>query len=221
MPPDPSTLGVLVSGGLDSGILLAWLLDQGNTVQPFYIQCGQYWQLAERHALDDFLACLARPTLRPVVELQQPLADLYAGHWSVTGRGIPGYDTPDEAVFLPGRNALLVLKAALWCQMHGIGKLALATLASNPFSDAGDEFFTYLQRCLNLSNAAPLELLRPFGQLKKKQVMELGTPYPLERTFSCIDPRGLRQCGRCNKCAERRVAFDLVARPDLTEYADG
>ena len=36
---------------------------------------------------------------------------------------------PDEAVFLPGRNALLTIKAALWCQMHGINELAVATLA--------------------------------------------------------------------------------------------
>src|SRR5437660_1581746 len=126
---DPQNTGVLVSGGLDSAILLAWLLDQGHGVQPFYIQSHLHWQAAERAALDAFLRRVASARLAPLVELQQPLADLYVGHWSLTGRDIPSQHAPDEAVFLPGRNALLILKAALWCQLHGIDRLALATLS--------------------------------------------------------------------------------------------
>ena len=64
--------------------------------------------------------------------LDLPLADLYDNHWSIHGKNVPGPDTPDDAVFLPGRNALLVIKAALWCQNHEIETLALAPLASNP-----------------------------------------------------------------------------------------
>ena len=67
--------------------------------------------------------------------LKLPLADIYGDHWSITGRNIPVAGTSDEAVYLPGRNAILIIKAALWCQLHGIKELALATLASNPFKD--------------------------------------------------------------------------------------
>ena len=70
-----------------------------------------------------------------------PLADLYGDNWSIAGRDVPDAESPDEAVYLPGRNALLCIKPVLWCGMHGIGRLALATLAGNPFSDASDEFF--------------------------------------------------------------------------------
>jgi 7-cyano-7-deazaguanine synthase len=42
---------------------------------------------------------------------------------------------------------------------------------------------------------------------------------PLECTFSCIDPVGDTHCGRCNKCAERRHAFQIAEIPDLTPYA--
>ena len=38
-----TTIGVLASGGLDSSILLAHLLGQGDRVQPFYIRKGLYW----------------------------------------------------------------------------------------------------------------------------------------------------------------------------------
>ena len=50
--------------------------------------------------------------------------------------------------------------------------------------------------------------------------MELGRGVPLELTFSCFAPSGDRHCGRCNKCAERKGAFALIAAEDPTEYAE-
>ena len=70
----------------------------------------------------------------PLVQLEMPLRDLYGSHWSMTGAQVPDDHTPDEAVFLPGRNPLLLIKPALWCLTHGVGQLALATLAAEPVS---------------------------------------------------------------------------------------
>ena len=46
---------LLVSGGLDSSILLKHLLDVGRRVKPLYIQGGLCWQAVERMALDRYL----------------------------------------------------------------------------------------------------------------------------------------------------------------------
>lgn len=211
-------IGLLISGGLDSAILLGHLLEEGRRVQPFYIDCGLVWQAAERRALEQFLRAMAGPWLAPLVTLELPLGDLYARHWSVTGRDVPLAGSTDEAVYLPGRNALLVVKAGLWCQMHDVAELALATLGSNPFSDATAEFFRDLESTLNRSAGAPLRVVRPFGQLDKRQVMELGRRYPLQWTFSCIAPVDGLHCGRCNKCAERQAAFRLIEMADPTVY---
>ena len=69
---------------------------------------------------------------------------------------VPGADTPDEAVYLPGRNALLAIKAALWCQLHDIDVLAVATLKSNPFDDASASFFHHLGLALSAMPTRPL-----------------------------------------------------------------
>jgi 7-cyano-7-deazaguanine synthase len=218
-PPHPSTLGVLVSGGLDSCILVGDQVRHGRTVQPFYIRTGLTWQSAELPALKRFLVAIAAPNLQPLITLDLPLDDLYAGHWSLTGRNTPDAASPDEAVFLPGRNALLVIKAAIYCQLHGIPQLALAPLGTSPFEDAGPQFFREFQAAMNRGVASPVELLRPFGNTDKRHVMELGEGLPLHLTFSCIHPvRGLH-CGQCNKCAERHHAFTLVGRDDPTTYA--
>ncbi|HEX4131600.1 MAG TPA: 7-cyano-7-deazaguanine synthase [Pirellulales bacterium] len=212
-------VGVLCSGGLDSAILVGHLLAAGKHVQPFYIESQLYWQRAELLALRRWLEAIRSPRLAELVVLDLPLGDLYRGHWSVTGRSVPDDRSPDEAVFLPGRNALLIVKAALWCQLHAIGELALATLATNPFGDSSDEFFGALERALNLGGPAALRIVRPMGHLTKQQVMQLGRAMPLERTFSCIAPVNLEHCGRCNKCAERHVAFTAAGMHDPTVYA--
>lgn len=213
-------VGLLLSGGLDSSILLGQLLERGRIVQPFYIASGLHWQRAELYWLRRFLAAMAGEGLRSLVVLELPLADVYAGHWSVTGLGVPDAETSDEAVYLPGRNPLLVIKAALWCRLNGIRELALAPLGSNPFADATPEFFAEFQSALNRATLGDVRLLRPFERLTKRDVMRLGRRYPLEWTFSCIHPSATLHCGQCNKCHERREAFRLIGADDPTVYAE-
>jgi len=95
----------------------------------------------------------------------------------------------------------------------------LAPLKSNPFPDATEDFFGAYETALNLATDGHLRIVRPFGQLSKTQVMELGSKYPLGLTFSCIAPVGELHCGRCNKCAERRKAFTSAGLTDPTGYA--
>src|SRR5213592_3819534 len=115
-PPDPTgPLAVLASGGLDSAVLLAEAARAYPAVFPLYVRVGSFWEAAEREHLGRFLGAIAGPSLRPLVVLDQPVADVYGPHWSLTGKGVPGADTPDDAVFLPGRNVLLLAKPLLWC----------------------------------------------------------------------------------------------------------
>jgi 7-cyano-7-deazaguanine synthase len=215
------TIGVLASGGLDSSILIGHLLREGRPVQPFYIRTGLLWQAEELPSLERFLAAVATNDLARLVVLDLPLADLYDGHWSLTGRDTPASDSADEAVYLPGRNALLIVKAAVWCQLHGVGELAMAPLGSSPFDDASAAFIRDFQAAINHGGLGLVRLSRPFGEMNKRQVMALGSGLPLELTLSCISPiRGLH-CGQCNKCAERQTAFRDAAIEDRTPYAKG
>jgi 7-cyano-7-deazaguanine synthase len=215
-----ATVGLLLSGGLDSSILLGNLLGQGRRVQPFYIRSQLLWEKVELAAARALLGAVACDLLEPLVILEMPLADLYADHWSVNGRGTPDAESADDAVYLPGRNALLTIKPALWCAMHGVGELALAVLASNPFADATAEFFREFSSVLNRAVGSRVKLARPFAELQKDQVMRLAGDLPLELTFSCIAPVGRRHCGQCNKCAERQHAFQSADLSDPTRYAN-
>jgi 7-cyano-7-deazaguanine synthase len=220
---DQPETGLLLSGGIDSAVLLAQFLDLGWQVVPFYVRTGCVWESSELDSVRRFLSKLERPAsraLRELVVLDLPLADLYGDHWSFSGTDVPGEHTSDESVYLPGHNPLMLLKPAIWCRMHGIGQLTLATLANNPFSDATPTFFGRFEEMLREAMGGRVEIARPFEQLTKNQVLEMGRHLPLELTFSCLAPIDGLHCGHCNKCAERRRAFLEVGMTDPTEYAE-
>lgn len=220
LPLPPQPLAVLVSGGLDSAILLADLARQLPAVVPLYIRCGLAWEDTELSYLHHYLERLhhAWPTIAPLVILDQPTRDLYGSHWSISARAVPDAASPDDAVYLPGRNILLLTKALLWCHLHGYPGVALGVLASNPFPDASPAFFADLARLVSTAVTGSLQVYTPYGHLHKVDVMRRGRDLPLEWSFSCIAPAAGRHCGSCNKCAERQRAFADVAWPDPTVY---
>jgi len=211
---------VLISGGLDSAILLGDALRHDGTIYPIYIRCGHVWETVELAHLRRYLAALARPALQPLTILEQPVADIYGTHWSITGKNVPRTHDADEMVFLPGRNVLLLSKAMIWCHLHQVRSIALGSLQTNPFPDATPEFFTAFETLINQAIVGKVELRLPFAGMKKTAVMRLGNGLPLEHSFSCIDPRHELPCGRCNKCGERKEAFRMAAMKDPTRYAE-
>jgi 7-cyano-7-deazaguanine synthase len=217
-PTEP--LAVLVSGGLDSAVLLAEATTVFPRVYPLYVRAGSYWEPVEHEYLLRFLKAIETPALQPLTMLAQPVADLYGSHWSLSGREVPGADTPDEAVFLPGRNVLLLAKPLLWCHLHGIPALATAPLASNPFPDATPSFYDGFARMVSAAVDGQVRVLRPYADLglHKPDILRRGSRWPLEHTFSCIRPIHGRHCGQCNKCAERKLGFVEAHVPDPTVY---
>ena len=197
------------------------VLEQNRPVQPFYVRSHLVWETAELAAVRQLLAAMASPRLAELVVLDLPADDLYGDHWSVTGRGSPAADAPDTAMFLPGRNPLLLVKPALWCGLHGIEELAVAVLATNPFGDATPEFFRDFQAVLFRATGVMVRLSAPFARMTKSEVMALGRHLPLDLTFCCISPVAGLHCGRCNKCRERIEAFRGAGREDRTRYASG
>jgi 7-cyano-7-deazaguanine synthase len=217
--PNRAPIGLLLSGGLDSCILLGDLLRQGRPVQPLYVHSDLVWQEAELRHLRQFVRKLNCPALAELVILHLPLADVYGTHWAVTGRQTPDAASADQSVYLPGRNPLLAIKAVLWCQLHHIDTLALGVLGSSPFADASPAFFEQFAAVMATATGNEVRIVAPFAQRDKQAVMSLGRDLPLHLTFSCIAPVHGLHCGRCNKCAERQHAFELLGITDPTLYA--
>ena len=141
-------------------------------------------------------------------------------HWALRGEP-PAFDTPDEDVYLTGRNVVLLSKAAIYCAQHRIERIALGPLAGNPFPDATPRFFAAMAGALSLGLAHRLDVVAPFASMHKADVIRLGVELgvPLDLTLSCMNPQEGRHCGRCSKCRERRDAFAEASVEDPTSYA--
>jgi 7-cyano-7-deazaguanine synthase len=213
-----AALAVLVSAGIDSAILLAEAPDHHPRVYPLYVRSGLYWESTELRHLRRFLGALDRRALAPLQVLDVPVGDLYASHWSVTGDNIPDADSLDDAVFLPGRNVLLLSKAILWCHLRQVPAVALGVLHSNPFPDATPAFFAAIEKVVNEAVGGAVKVRTPYAGLTKAEVLRRLPGLPLELTFSCLNPTDDTHCGRCNKCNERRRAFLEARLPDPSAY---
>jgi 7-cyano-7-deazaguanine synthase len=219
-PPNLNAgVAVLASGGLDSAVLVADFLGQGRVVQPIYVRFGLAWEEVEEAHLRRFLDTLSTSGRRSLVTLEVPVADTYESHWSLSADNVPDAHSPDEAVYLPGRNLLLLAKPSTWCALHGYPTIALGTLKENPFADSSREFLDRFESLVDTAMNHPIAIVTPFSELNKAQVLERGRDLQLQHTFSCIDPIAGSHCGRCNKCAERRRAFAELTIDDATHYA--
>jgi 7-cyano-7-deazaguanine synthase len=216
----------LLSGGLDSAVLLADEAARSGpdgVVQPIYVSAGMAWEQAERDMVARLLAAppLAGRT-RPLASLTVDMRDVYAAsHWSLTGRP-PAYHTPDEDVYLPGRNVILLGKAGIFAAVAKLDRIVLGTLGHNPFPDATPDFRSAMARALSLGLAHEMQIDAPYSEMSKAEVIRrggaLGLPFAL--TLSCMNPAGALHCGACSKCRERHDAFVEAGLIDPTTYVD-
>jgi 7-cyano-7-deazaguanine synthase len=209
---------VLVSGGIESSVLLNDALGRYDRVTPVYIKNHLRWEDTEVFCMKNFVRCLKQSNLRPLAILDMTMRDLYEAHWSITGIKIPSGKSADDSVYLPGRNITFLSKAACFAAMKGIGTIEIGVLRGNPFPDATKQFFKKMSDVLSMGLKMHIEIKAPFQKMKKEDVISLGKKLPLEFTFSCLNPKGYEHCGECNKCVERKKAFFAAGVFDKTKY---
>jgi 7-cyano-7-deazaguanine synthase len=246
-----TSVAVLLSGGLDSAVLLAEEARRvpAVDVHPIYVSVGLAWESGERSAVERILsAAQLGPQIRALLSLSVDMSDVYpATHWARQGRP-PGYHTPDEDVYLHGRNIVLLAKAGIYCASAGIDRVVIGTLDHNPFPDATPAFRQAMASALSLGLAHALVIDAPYAHVGKADVIRRGTVLglPLELTLSCMrggatggqtpvgadgstgvrppldEQAGVRppHCGLCSKCRERHDAFLEAGAEDPTDYVD-
>jgi 7-cyano-7-deazaguanine synthase len=215
-----NSVAVLLSAGLDSAVLAASEARRAH-VQPIYVSAGLAWEAQELEVLRRLLATPPFASLLPLAHLTFTVRDLYPStHWALRGEP-PGFDTPDDDVYLTGRNVILLSKASIYCAQKGIRRIVLGPLAGNPFPDATPQFFDTMARAMSLGLAHEILIDAPFAAKDKSDVIKIGLELgvPLELTLSCMNPRDGLHCGMCSKCRERRDAFHEAGIDDPTRYA--
>lgn len=212
---------LLYSGGLDSTVLLYDLLAAGQRVRCLSVLYGQKHQRREMVAAE--LVCRHLHLKRHVVDLSG-LTPLFATSSLVSSDPVPEGHYADESMrstVVPNRNALLLMTAAAYAIREGADAVAYACHRGDHaiYPDCRPQFVESVRSVLRTCHFTPIDLLTPFLDRDKGQIVRLGYSYgvPFEMTWSCYKGR-YRHCGKCGTCVERREAFEQADVFDPTEY---
>lgn len=211
----------LFSGGLDSTVLAYLARHDDHDVHLLSFNYGQ------RHANElEQAKIIARaggfmhtildlPALQLVMEGSSQTddrVDVPEGHYA---------DETMKATVVPNRNMIMLAigialavseeREAVWYAAHG---------GDHPiYPDCRPEFVDALDAAAHLANWQPVNVRAPFVRWSKAEIVKLGSEIdaPLAVTWSCYKG-GLKHCGRCGTCVERREAFQLAGVDDKTHY---
>ena len=209
---------------MDSCVLLANVAEKG-IAHPIYVETGIPWEWAEKRTLKSFIQAIDNPNIKPVTTLTLPVKALYGqSHWTMSEETVPEYDAPDEAVYIPGRNIILITLAAIWCSLNDVHRIVIGSLAGNPFPDATPDFFRSVASSNGMGLDHPLTVEAPLRHMHKEELLASNLKLPLHLTLTCSNPQlgtddTIIHCAQCNKCRERHEAFIEANISDNTLYA--
>jgi 7-cyano-7-deazaguanine synthase len=122
---------------------------------------------------------------------------------------------------VPFRNAIMLSIAAGFAESIGAEGLVIAAHAGDHaiYPDCREEFMLAMAETMRTGTYAGIKLLRPFIEIDKGGIVQLGTKLKVDysRTWSCYKG-GSVQCGTCGTCVERREAFLRAGVADPTRY---
>lgn len=218
---------VLLSGGLDSATVLAWMRREGYACHALSFRYGQ------RHLVElDRAAELARAL--GAVEHKVAEIDLRAfGGSALTADIDVPKDRADGEIshgvpitYVPARNTIFLAFALAYAETLGASDIAIGVNAIDysGYPDCRPEFIAAFEQLAHLAtkagaqDGARFRVHTPLQELSKAGIVRLAVELgvPVGRTLSCYDPssEGV-PCGHCDSCILRRRGFQEAGVDDL------
>jgi 7-cyano-7-deazaguanine synthase len=212
---------ILLSGGMDSAILLWWLRRQRPAaLHALSIDYGQ----RHRAELQAAAALAAAAEVTSHIVVRADLTSIGGSPLTDAGMDLPAArQRRQTATVVPFRNMLFVTLAAARAETLGLGDIYIAPVRDDfqVYRDCRRAFYDSLEQTLQLgaSRDTPVRVHTPFVDRWKRDLvalaLELGVP--LDLTHTCY--AGTRPaCGHCDACAERIAAFRAHGTPDPLPY---
>jgi 7-cyano-7-deazaguanine synthase len=215
---------VLLSGGMDSAVVLAQARERGFAPMAFSVRYGQ------RHSAElDAARAQAQVFGVPhrVVDI-----DLRTIGGSALTADIAVPETPAEGIpvtYVPARNTILLALALAQAEVAGARDLFVGVNAVDysGYPDCRPAFIAAFEQLANVATKAGVEGQRlrvhaPLIAMSKADIVREGLRLGVDfaRTVSCYqaDAQG-RACGRCDACRLRAAGFALAGVADPTRYA--
>ena len=221
---------VLVSGGMDSAVVLALARERGFECHALSVSYGQ------RHT-SELAAAAELAATQGAAQHKVVVVDLRSigGSALTADIAVPEHDAGEPhdpgipVTYVPARNTIMLSIALGWAEVLGADDIFCGVNAVDfsGYPDCRPEFVAAFEALANLATKAGVEGHRlrvhaPLMRLGKADIaregMRLGVDFA--RTVSCYqaDSDG-RACGRCDACRLRAEGFATAGLTDPTRYA--
>ena len=223
---------VLVSGGMDSAVVLAIAREAGFDVHALSVRYGQ------RHTSELDAAARVANALGAVAHktVHVDLRSIGGSALTEDGIAVPTDDDGHEigvgipSTYVPARNTIMLSVALGWSEVLGGTDLFCGVNAVDysGYPDCRPEFIDGFEQLANLATKAGVEGSRfrvhaPLMRMSKADIVREGLRLGVDfsQTVSCYqaDADG-RACRHCDACRLRAQGFDEAGVPDPTRYVD-
>ncbi|BBD80387.1 7-cyano-7-deazaguanine synthase QueC [Aerosticca soli] len=216
---------VLVSGGMDSAVVLAIAREQGYAAHALSVDYGQRHdaELAAAERVASLLGAVEHKTVR--VDLRSIGGSALTADIEVpldgAAQGIP-------VTYVPARNTIMLSIALGWAEVLGAADIFCGVNAVDysGYPDCRPAFIEAFERLANLATKAGVEgthirIHAPLMRMSKADIAREGTRLGVDfaATVSCYqaDAQG-RACGHCDACRLRAQGFREAGLADPTRY---
>jgi len=217
----------LVSGGMDSAVVLAIAREQGFAVHALSVRYGQR-HTSELDAAARVASALGAAAHKTVaIDLRSIGGSALTDDIEVPepgGEGIP-------VTYVPARNTIMLSAALGWAEVLGAADIFCGVNAVDysGYPDCRPEFIEAFERLANLATKAGVEgagirVHAPLLHMGKDEIVREGLRLGVDfaQTVSCYraDDQGLA-CGHCDACQLRAAGFATAGVADPTRYITG
>ena len=213
---------VLLSGGLDSSVVLSVCQDKGYDIYAISFDYGQRHRVELEYAKFQatFFNCISHEVFK---------MEFYGGSALTDDIKVPknrdshsmSKDIP--VTYVPSRNIVFLSFASGYAECHDIDNIFLGVNAIDysGYPDCRKNFIDNFEKLINKSTKKGLEgskfkINTPLINLSKKDIIKLGHKNGVDfsMTSSCYSPKLKKNCGVCDSCLLRKQGFEEAGLRD-------
>jgi 7-cyano-7-deazaguanine synthase in queuosine biosynthesis len=228
--PKENDVVLIISGGLDSVIMAAKLLEKGYTVYPLHIERGQTNYLAERKSIIWFTKFYQKKYPEKFkdtlfIKLNIPPKEFKKSLIPYTQKN--GHPLRDTML----QMAAVQYATSLQARNINVNSIFCAVMPEDhfPHSNLKSIRATNVAVCQNTNNwnwlitSPNIDPYLESNPIDKPASIKWASEHdiPIEYTVSCNESSkltNLRNCGTCSSCLKRQSAFKTAKVKDKTKY---
>jgi 7-cyano-7-deazaguanine synthase len=213
---------IVLSGGMDSAVLLSHELSKGQRVAALSFDYGSKHNHCELPMAREI--CLRLGVEHRVVALPF-INELFTSSLLRSGEAVPegAYDADSmKSTVVPFRNGILIAIAVGYAESVGAARVLIGSHSGDHhiYPDCRPEFNAAMNKAARLGTGDAVRVDFPFAAMNKREIGDLGRALGVDfvRTWTCYKG-GELHCGICGACDERKFALRHDQGLDPTPYA--